>query len=71
MINIGKHVYIISENPVFPECYQPRDFIFRIFKLNFNHDNYPVMQKEDVYRHQKEYLNVLEEINWRRNYKWN
>lgn len=57
----GKHVYIVSENPVFDKKYNNvRNFIRRPFALNTI--EFPMMIKEDVYKHQKEYLDILKEI---------
>jgi hypothetical protein len=54
----GKTVYIVSENPVF--SYQPRDFIGRPFSRKKSKP--PILAREDVYRHQKGYLDMLSAI---------
>lgn len=59
MNSAGKQVYIVSENPVFP--WQPRDFIHRPFSFN-SQETHSVLLKDDVYKHQKEYLDMLAEI---------
>ncbi|MCH5277323.1 MAG: acyltransferase [Desulfovibrionaceae bacterium] len=62
MNGTGKYVYIVSENPVFPQNIEPRNFIRRpLFALN-SFTEYPQMLRKDVYQHQKEYLDLLKEI---------
>ncbi len=51
----GKRVYILSENPVFPAL--PRIPLDRPFALSEFRP--PVMKREDVYNHQKAYLDML------------
>lgn len=61
LINIlrsyAKHVFIVSENPVFP--FKPQDF----FRFNFTTTFLESwISKESVYEHQREYLQILEEL---------
>lgn len=57
--SFGKHVFIVTENPVFP--FTPQDF-FHKFKFTTNSREEAWISKESVYEHQKEYLQMLNKI---------
>ena len=59
---MGKRVYILGENPVFPYRNQPKDFVARPFSILPQKSEPPTLAREDVYRHQKDYLDMLSAI---------
>lgn len=60
--SLGKHVIIVSENPVFP--FSPKDFFrkYSFIKSSDSNALVPWLSKKDVYENQKDYLQMLNEM---------
>lgn len=58
----GKHVFIVTENPVFQ--FEPKDFFREISFMKNSATNAlgPWISKESVYEHQKDYLQILNKM---------
>ncbi|MBQ4132425.1 MAG: hypothetical protein IJD04_01655 [Desulfovibrionaceae bacterium] len=56
LVRMGKKVYIVGENPVFPVF--PQNFVSRPFSLKKNNE-FPTMTLAEVREHQKPYLEML------------
>lgn len=56
----GKHVFIVSENPVLP--FEPKQFISHRYSFKTKSHDQAWISKESVYENQKEYLQILDNI---------